>query len=72
MGSESIGDEILIHGRDDMNRAFDGDVVAVELLPAEQWQGNSSGKIVEDGKCGTSFSELANLLYILSEESRIH
>ncbi|CAM6111100.1 unnamed protein product [Calypogeia fissa] len=48
VGSESIGDEILINGRVDMNRAFDGDVVAVELLPEELWQGNSSGKIVED------------------------
>ena len=33
VGSESIGDEIIIYGRSNMNRAFDGDIVAVELLP---------------------------------------
>jgi exoribonuclease R len=31
VGSESVGEEILINGRQDMNRAFDGDVVAVEV-----------------------------------------
>lgn len=49
VSTESLGQEILIHGRIDMNRGFDGDVVAVELLPQEQWQENSLGKIVEDG-----------------------
>ncbi|KAJ7555172.1 hypothetical protein O6H91_05G024900 [Diphasiastrum complanatum] len=47
VGSESVGDEIVIKGKTDMNRAFDGDVVAVELLPQECWQ-DGSGKIVED------------------------
>lgn len=37
VGSESIGDEIIIYGRSNMNRAFDGDIVAVELLPMDQW-----------------------------------
>uniref|UniRef100_A0A7C9AS55 Uncharacterized protein n=1 Tax=Opuntia streptacantha TaxID=393608 RepID=A0A7C9AS55_OPUST len=37
VGSESIGDEIIIYGRTNMNRAFDGDIVAVELLPQDQW-----------------------------------
>ncbi|KAL3677411.1 hypothetical protein R1sor_027359 [Riccia sorocarpa] len=48
VSSESIGEEILIQGRMDMNRAFDGDVVAVELLPEDQWQASSLGKIAED------------------------
>ncbi|OAE18374.1 hypothetical protein AXG93_1783s1030 [Marchantia polymorpha subsp. ruderalis] len=48
VSTESLGQEILIHGRIDMNRGFDGDVVAVELLPQEQWQENSLEKIVED------------------------
>lgn len=47
VGSESVGDEILIHGRQDMNRAFDGDVVAVELLPQSSWVGSEAGKIAE-------------------------
>ncbi|KAG6546222.1 hypothetical protein Mapa_012260 [Marchantia paleacea] len=48
VSTESLGQEILIHGRLDMNRGFDGDVVAVELLPEEQWQESSLGKIIED------------------------
>jgi exoribonuclease R len=51
VGSESVGSEILIHGRQDMNRAFDGDVVAVELLPQSSWVGSDAGKIADrDGK----------------------
>ncbi|XP_061373470.1 exosome complex exonuclease RRP44 homolog A-like [Gastrolobium bilobum] len=42
VGSESIGDEIIIHSRSNMNRAFDGDIVAVELLPKDQWQDEKS------------------------------
>lgn len=37
VGSESVGQDILIAGRVAMNRALDGDIVAVELLPEEQW-----------------------------------
>eukprot|EP00249_Psilotum_nudum_P021681 c28202_g1_i1 orf=199-3033(+) len=48
VGSESIGDEIVIYGRNNMNRAFEGDVVAVELLPEDQWQEGNARKIVED------------------------
>ncbi|KAK9129204.1 hypothetical protein Sjap_009691 [Stephania japonica] len=48
VGSESIGDEIIIHGRINMNRAFDGDIVAVELLPNDQWNSEKSLSIAED------------------------
>ncbi|KAK9164894.1 hypothetical protein Scep_000085 [Stephania cephalantha] len=48
VGSESIGDEIIIHGRVNMNRAFDGDIVAVELLPKDQWNSEKSLSIAED------------------------
>ncbi|XP_039134558.1 exosome complex exonuclease RRP44 homolog A [Dioscorea cayenensis subsp. rotundata] len=48
VGSESIGDEIVIYGRTHMNRAFDGDIVAVELLPQEQWR-EAKSLIVVDG-----------------------
>ena len=37
VGSESVGQDILLAGRTAMNRALDGDIVAVELLPEEQW-----------------------------------
>lgn len=49
VGSESIGDEIVIYGRSNMNRAFDGDIVAVELLPQDQWRDGKSMIIADDG-----------------------
>jgi exosome complex exonuclease DIS3/RRP44 len=49
VGSESIGDEIVIHGRSNMNRAFDGDIVAVELLPQDQWHESKSFIADDDG-----------------------
>lgn len=49
VGSESIGDEIIIFGRGNMNRAFDGDIVAVELLPQDQWHNEKSLHIADDG-----------------------
>lgn len=42
VGSESVGEDILIRGRIAMNRAMAGDVVAVELLPEDQWQAPSA------------------------------
>ncbi|GAX77417.1 hypothetical protein CEUSTIGMA_g4862.t1 [Chlamydomonas eustigma] len=42
VGSESVGQDILISGRVDMNRALDGDIVAVELLPEDQWRSDSA------------------------------
>ena len=38
VSSESVGQDILISGRVDMNRALDGDSVVVELLPESQWR----------------------------------
>ena len=32
-----------------MNRAFDGDIVAVELLPQDQWHEAESSMIADDG-----------------------
>jgi len=49
VGRESIGDEIVIYGRSNMNRAFDGDIVAAELLPQDQWQEVSSLSIAGEG-----------------------
>lgn len=48
VGSESIGDEIIIYGRTNMNRAFDGDIVAVELFPQDSWQAEKS-RIADEG-----------------------
>jgi exosome complex exonuclease DIS3/RRP44 len=49
VGSESIGDEIVIRGRSNMNRAFDGDIVAVELLPQDLWHESKSFIADDDG-----------------------
>ncbi|RYP74231.1 hypothetical protein DL771_003164 [Monosporascus sp. 5C6A] len=38
---------LLILGRDNINRAVDGDVVVVEVLPQDQWKAPSS-KIIEE------------------------
>ncbi|WPT12794.1 Exosome complex exonuclease RRP44-like protein A [Picochlorum sp. SENEW3] len=38
VGSQSIGQDILIRNKLDMNRAMDGDIVAVELLPEDKWK----------------------------------
>ncbi|CEH19582.1 exosomal 3-5 exoribonuclease subunit rrp44 dis3 [Ceraceosorus bombacis] len=35
--SDALGQAILIRGREAMNRAIDGDIVAVRLLPESQW-----------------------------------
>ncbi|KAG4139233.1 hypothetical protein ERO13_D07G178500v2 [Gossypium hirsutum] len=48
VGSESIGDEIIIYGRQNMNRAFDGDIVAVELLPPDQWHEEKNLSIADE------------------------
>ncbi|KAL6756016.1 hypothetical protein V8C86DRAFT_129914 [Haematococcus lacustris] len=42
VSSSSAGLDILVSGRLDMNRAMDGDVVAVELLPEAEWRGAST------------------------------
>lgn len=59
--SESIGDEITVYGRTNMNRAFDGDIVAIELLPQDQWQEEKSLVLAHDGngykRCFKTFVE---------------
>lgn len=56
VGSESIGDEIIIYGRANMNRAFDGDIVAVELLPQEQRHEEKSLALADEGPSTFLFS----------------
>eukprot|EP00873_Tetraselmis_striata_P021480 jgi/Tetstr1/441744/TSEL_029965.t1 len=42
IASEAVGQDIIISGRVDMNRAMEGDIVAVELLPEAQWKTGAS------------------------------
>lgn len=48
VGSQSLSDEIIIYGRANMNRAFDGDIVAVQLLPRDQWNEEKSLAIADE------------------------
>lgn len=40
--------QILIQGRSELNRAVDGDVVAVELLPENMWSAPSEIVLLDD------------------------
>ena len=45
------GGEIAVSGREALNRSVDGDTVAVELLPRDQWRRvGDSGRLVDDGE----------------------
>lgn len=42
---ESFDRDVIIDGKVAMNRAFDGDVVAVEVLPEDEWGGGNLSKM---------------------------
>uniref|UniRef100_A0A060SYB3 Ribosomal RNA-processing protein 44 n=1 Tax=Blastobotrys adeninivorans TaxID=409370 RepID=A0A060SYB3_BLAAD len=44
---------ILIIGRENLNRGFNGDSVVVELLPQSQWK-HSSSEVIEDDSFGSN------------------
>ena len=46
--SNPQGKPFLVVGRENINRAVHGDVVAIEVLPEEEWRGTSD-TIVEEG-----------------------
>ena len=50
VGSQSIGQDIYIGSKIDMNRAMDGDIVAVQLLPESQWKRPSTKVQHDDGE----------------------
>jgi exosome complex exonuclease DIS3/RRP44 len=43
-----VGNRIVLHGRKNLNRSIQGDVVIVELLDKSEWIGASDQQIVED------------------------
>lgn len=45
---ENFDKAILIQGRESLNRAVDGDIVAIEILPEEQWSAPSEIILQED------------------------
>ena len=40
---------LVVSGLTNLNRAFDGDVVAVELLPEDQWSSEAEVVLVDEG-----------------------
>lgn len=40
--------QILLQGRESLNRAVDGDIVAIELLPQNEWSGPSEIVLQDD------------------------
>ena len=67
VASESVGQDILISGRVDMNRAFDGDAVAVELLPEDQWT-SPAGAV---SRVLAADSRLASMIYSWCPHARV-
>jgi exosome complex exonuclease DIS3/RRP44 len=58
VGSVSVGEDILLRGREAMNRAVEGDVVAVEVLPEDQWQAPAARlPKPQAGERGTKFTK---------------
>ncbi|GAB9467327.1 Dis3-like exonuclease 2 [Globisporangium polare] len=47
---DGISMDILVKGMEDRNRAFDGDLVAIELLPDEEWKPLKTDKGKEGGE----------------------
>jgi exoribonuclease R len=47
---QAFGKPILLVGRESMNRAIDGDVVVVEMLPEAEWKAPGQEVLDQDGK----------------------
>ncbi|MBW0485011.1 hypothetical protein O181_024726 [Austropuccinia psidii MF-1] len=45
---------ILLIGRESMNRAVDGDIIAVELLPRHEWKSSADDVVVEQDTVGAT------------------
>jgi exosome complex exonuclease DIS3/RRP44 len=48
--SGSLSKPILLVGRSSMNRAIDGDVVVVQLLPENEWKAPGEEVVDQDGE----------------------
>jgi exosome complex exonuclease DIS3/RRP44 len=41
---------VLVAGRHNMNRAMQGDVVAIEMLPRSEWKAPADAVVDQDGR----------------------
>ena len=71
VGSQSIGQDIFIRNKIDMNRAMDGDIVAVELLPESQWKAPKSSIGTGDSDNEDESLESPHVAIIDPEEENI-
>jgi exosome complex exonuclease DIS3/RRP44 len=52
VNASAFGKAILLVGRESMNRAIDGDVVVVEMLPKAEWKAPGQEVLDQDGTFG--------------------
>ncbi|KAF9400655.1 exosome catalytic subunit dis3, partial [Podila epigama] len=45
---DGVEGSILIVGRENLNRAVDGDIIAVELLPKSEWRTTPTGVVIDE------------------------
>ncbi|XP_053981300.1 exosome complex exonuclease RRP44 [Hylaeus volcanicus] len=50
VNTEGMENSVLIQGRSNLNRAVDGDTVAIELLPEDQWSSPSDIILQDEGE----------------------
>jgi exosome complex exonuclease DIS3/RRP44 len=50
---------VLLVGRESMNRAVHGDVVAVEILPEAEWKAEGDEVVDQDCRCSCHGSDTA-------------
>lgn len=48
---DGVETQIMIVGRKHLNRAIQGDIIAVELLPKSEWLKSPTAVVLEEGKC---------------------
>lgn len=61
---------LLVLGRENINRAVDGDVVVVELLPRNQWKEPSTKIIEEDAITKNENADAEDVQDVVSEKER--
>lgn len=54
---------VLVTGRQNMNRAMQGDIVAIEMLPRSEWRAPADAVVDQDSESGIRISTLLTLYY---------
>ena len=65
MNVEGMEKSVLLQGHASLNRAVDGDLVAVELLPESMWTA-PSGIVLEDQEDQDPGTKEIDLIYLTS------